>query len=139
MLFAQCVDLDVRLYYAVIQNVIYRCGMFHIPLLKVVTHYRYTVPNMCNNPSICPSSFPQFYNAAPFKWPSCDSRCKMLGKICRWMTFGTCMTACMREYTPALQPERATICIDVTVWAPLTVTCVSSGLNLLSNTPTMLN
>ena len=29
-----------------------------------------------------------------------------------------------------------TLCIDMTVWAPLTVTCVSFGLNLL-HTPTM--
>ena len=45
----------------------------------------------------------------------------------------------LREYTPALPPEGATLCIDVTVWAPLTVTCVSFGLNLSSSTPTMIN
>ena len=32
-----------------------------------------------------------------------------------------------------------TLCIDVTVWAPLTVTCVSFDLNLLSYTPTIIN
>ena len=31
------------------------------------------------------------------------------------------------------------LCIDVTVWAPLSVTCVSFDLNLLSYTPTMIN
>ena len=38
-------------------------GMFHRPLLKAATHHRYIVPNMYSNPSICPSSFPQVYNA----------------------------------------------------------------------------
>ena len=41
-------------------------GMFHRPLRKAVTHYWYIVPNICKNLSICPSSFPQAYNA--FKW-----------------------------------------------------------------------
>ena len=27
----------------------------------------------------------------------------------------------MRKYMPALPPERATLCIDVIIWAPLTV------------------
>ena len=27
-------------------------GMFHRPLLKVATHHRYSVPNICRNPSI---------------------------------------------------------------------------------------
>ena len=49
------------------------------------------------------------------------------------------MTVCMREYTPALTPERATLCINVTVWSPLTVTCVTFGLNLLSRFPKMIN
>ena len=43
-------------------------GMFHRPLLKAATHHRYTVPNNCSNPPICPSRFPQAYNATPFKW-----------------------------------------------------------------------
>ena len=42
--------------------------MFHRPLLKAATHHRYNVSNMCSNPSICPSSFLQAYNATPFKW-----------------------------------------------------------------------
>ena len=33
------------------------------------------------------------------------------------------MIVCMREYTPALLPDTGTLCIDVPVWAPLTVTC----------------
>ena len=43
-------------------------GMFDKPLPKATIHHLYTVPNMCSNPSICPSSFPQVYNATPFKW-----------------------------------------------------------------------
>ena len=70
-------------------------GMIHRPLLTAATHYRYTVPNMRSNPSICPSSFPQAYNATQFKWPNCDNKCKMLGSIYRRITFGTFMTVCM--------------------------------------------
>ena len=35
--------------------------------------------------------------------------------------------------------EWDTLCIDASVWASLTVTCVSFGLNLLSYTPTTIN
>ena len=38
--------------------------------------------------------------------PNCDNGCKLLGKIYHRMTFDTFMTICMREYTPALLPER---------------------------------
>ena len=65
---AQCFDLDVRLYYAADQDLVSGVGTFHIPLLKAATYHRYIMPNMCRNPSICPSSFPQVYNATPFKW-----------------------------------------------------------------------
>ena len=106
-------------------------GVFHRPLLKAATHHRYTVPNMCSNSSVCPSSFPQAYNVTQFKCPNCNNRCKMLGTIYRRMTFGTFMTDCMKEYTAALPPEGATLCIYVTVWVPLTVTCVSFGLNFI--------
>ena len=40
---------------------------------------------------------------------------KMLGTIYRRITFGSFMTVCMREYTPALPPEGSTLRIDVTV------------------------
>ena len=33
-------------------------------------------------------------------------------------------TCCIAAAMPALSPEGATLCTDVTVWAPLTVTCV---------------
>ena len=47
--------------------------------------------------------------------------------------------ACENTHLRCCQ-KRATLCIDVTVWAPLTVTlCVSFDLNLLSDTPTMIN
>ena len=57
-LFAQCIDLDVRLYYTAVQNLVYGCGNVPQTLLKAATHQRYIVPNMCSNPSICLSSFP---------------------------------------------------------------------------------
>ena len=60
---------------------------------------------------------------------NCDNGCKMLRTIYRRMTFGIFMTVCMREYTPALLSEWCILCIDVTVWAHLTLTCVSFGLN----------
>ena len=65
-----------------------------------------------------------FFQSLPQPLPNCDNGCKMLGTIYRRMTFGTFMTVCMREYTPALPPEEATLYIDVSVWAPLTVTRV---------------
>ena len=98
-------------------------GMFHRLLLKAATRCRYIVLNMCSNPSVCPSSFPQHWNTTSLKWPNCDNSCKMLGPIYCRMTFGTFMAVFMREYTHGLSPEEATLCIDVTVWTPLTVTC----------------
>ena len=55
--------------------------------------------------------------------PNSDNECKMLGTVCRRMTFDTFVTVCMQEYTPVLLSEGGTLCIDVTVWALLTVTC----------------
>ena len=71
--------------------------------------------------------------------PNCDSGYEILRPIYRRMIFGTFMTLCMREFTPALPPEGVTLCIDVTLWTPLSVTCVSFDLNVLSYTPTMIN
>ena len=44
------------------------------------------------HPSIWPSSFPQAYNATPFKWLNYDNRCKIHGSVYRRMTFGTLIT-----------------------------------------------
>ena len=41
--------------------------IFHRPLLKVATHYRHIMPNMCSNLSICPSSFPTSLQCDPFQ------------------------------------------------------------------------
>ena len=43
------------------------------------------------------------------------------GNLYHRMTFGTFMTVCMREYTPALplDGEGVTLLTDVTVWATL--------------------
>ena len=64
-----------------------------------------------------------FLQSLPRPLQNCDNVCKMLGTIYRRMTFSTFMTICMWEYTPVLPPDGATMCIDLTVWAPLTVTC----------------
>ena len=45
---------------------VWECSTDHC--WKAVTHHQYIVCNMCSNPSICPSSFLQAYNATPFKW-----------------------------------------------------------------------
>ena len=70
LLLAQCVDLDFCLYHVAIQNLV--CGRGNVlqttALLKAVTHHRYIVPNMCSNPSISPSSFPQAFYVILFKW-----------------------------------------------------------------------
>ena len=79
-----------------------------------------------------------FLQSLPQPLANCNNRCKMLGTICRRMTFGTFKTACMRDYTPLLPPEWALLSIDMTVWVPLTVTCVSFCLNL-SYTPITIN
>ena len=107
-------------------------GMFYRPMLKVATHQRYIVPNMCSNLSICPSSFLQAYNAILFKWPNCDNRCKMLGTIYRRMTLGAFMTVRMREYVPALLPEGYIVYWWDCLGMPYCDVCVSFGLNLSS-------
>ena len=73
-----------------------------------------------------------FLQSLPQPLQNCNNGCKMLWTIYRKMTI------CMREYTPVLLPEEATLCTDVTVWAPLTVMCVSVDLDLLSYTPTLI-
>ena len=66
--FGNCVYLDVPLYNAAVQNLVYGVGMFHRQLQKAATHNRYIVPNICNNLSLCTSNFPEIYNTTPFKW-----------------------------------------------------------------------
>ena len=48
-LLAQCVDPDVRLYYAAVQNLVYGCRNVPQKLLKSSTHHGYIVPNMWSN------------------------------------------------------------------------------------------
>ena len=93
------------------------------PLLA--THYRYIVPNICSNPSICPYSFLQAYNATPFKWLKCNNRRKMLWTIYCRMTFGTFMTICMWEYMPVLPPEGYTVYWCDCLGTPYSDMCVS--------------
>ena len=65
-----------------------------------------------------------FLQSLPQPLPNRDNGCKMLGTVYRRMTFGTFMTFSMREYTPALPLDVGTMTIDVTIWAPLSLTCV---------------
>ena len=51
--------------------------------------------------------------------PNCENRCKMLGTIYRRMTFGT-----LWPFACENTRRGSALCIDVTVWAPVTVTCV---------------
>ena len=67
--------------------------------------------------------------------PNCDNGCKRLGTIYSRMTFGTCMTVCMREYMPALLPERVH-CVLIWVFGYPLLWRVSLCLNL--STPTMI-
>ena len=55
--------------------------------------------------------------------PNIEDGCKMLGTFYLRMTFGTFLTACMREYTHTLPPGGA-LCINMTVWEHFTVTCL---------------
>ena len=48
-LLTQCVDLDVRLYYKAVQNLVNGCGNVPQTTTEAATLHRYTVPNMCSN------------------------------------------------------------------------------------------
>ena len=52
--------------------------MFHRSPRKAATHYQYIVPNICGNPSICPSAFPQTHNANPLKGLKLSNRSEHL-------------------------------------------------------------
>ena len=124
-LLAQCVNLDAYLYYAAVQNVIYGYGMFHRPLLKQ-WHHRYIVPNVCNDPSICPSSFPKAYNATTFKWLKLFNRntYSSAGLDCTlesmsqtpFTSLSTTVTACR------VKTEGTKTGLLSTIWSPMTMT-----------------
>ena len=73
LLFAQCVELDVHLYYAAIQNLVCRCGNdpqttaegSDTPLIHSDQHM--------HQPSMCPSSFLQTYNSTLFQIAAWDN------------------------------------------------------------------
>ena len=112
----QCIN--VHLYYAAFQNLVCRCG----PLLKAATHHQYIVPNMCSNPSICPSSLPLAYNATLFKWLKMFNRSmySLAGHGCtlEWMlqtlftSQSTTVTACR------VKTEDAKTSLLITIWLP---------------------
>ena len=124
LLLAQCVDLDVRLYYAAVQYLVNRCGN----VLKTSVEGSDTPPIHCAqhvqhyvNIFI---QLPPGLQCDPVQMAELGQQLQLLGTIYPRMTFGTFMTVCMREYTSALPPQEATLCIDVTVWTPLTSKCV---------------
>ena len=123
-LLALCVDLDVRLYYSVVQNMVYGYG-----------NVLQSTAESSDTPSIhCDQHFQQSVDMSillpgglqcdPVQMTYNDNRFKTLGTMYHRMTFDTFVAVCMREYTPALLPERTTLFINVIVWAPLIVTCV---------------
>ena len=65
-----------------------------------------------------------------------NNHCRIATKRAKCLgPFATFITVCMREYTP----EWDILCIDVTVWASLTVTRVLLGLNMIPYTPKIKN
>ena len=101
-----------------------------------VTHHQYLVPNMCNNPSICPSSFLQAYTVTSFKWLKLFNRStySMVGHGCplEWMlqtlfTYErTTITACRAKTGGAKTDLLSANC------SPLTVTNESLTLQPLT-------
>ena len=67
-LLAQSVDLDVRLYYAAVQNLVYGCGNVPQTTAKSSENTTYTPKQHVQQSVICPSSFPQACNSTPFEW-----------------------------------------------------------------------
>ena len=78
-----------------------------------------------------------FLQSLPQLLPNCDNECKMLGAIYRRMAFGTFDSLHARIH--ACVAARGGYTVYWCDWAPLTVICVSFGLNLLSYIPTMIN
>ena len=67
LLLAQCINLDVHLYYLAVQNLVY--GRGNVP--QTTAEKSDTPPTHCAQhvqQSINMSIFPQAYNATPFKW-----------------------------------------------------------------------
>ena len=71
--------------------------------------------------------------------PNCDNGWKMLKKNLSQDDIRYLYDRLDARIHACVAAIGGTLCIDVTVWAPLTVTCVSFGLNLLSYTSTMIN
>ena len=109
ILLAKCVDLNVRLYYSAVQNLVYGRGN----VLQTTAERSDTPPIHCAQgvqQSVDMSiQLPAGVQWNPLKWPNCDNGCKMLGAISRRMAFGTSITGCYSEYKPALPPEGSTL------------------------------
>ena len=79
-LLVQCLDLDLRLYYAAVHNLVYACGI--VP--QTTAERRDTPPIHCAQEVHQSADMSiQAYSATPFKWPNCDNRCKMFVAIYR--------------------------------------------------------
>ena len=123
-LLAQCVDLDVHLYYMAVQNLVYRCGNVpqvttessDTPQIHCVQHVQQPLSKSIQLPAglkCIPIQMAKLRQQVQDAWDSLSQ-----DDIEH-------LYDCMRElFMPALQPGGATLCFDVTVWALLTVTCV---------------
>ena len=81
-LLAQCVDLDVNLYYAAVQNMVYAFG--NIPHTTAESNYTSPIhcANICSNPPIYTSIFPQDYNTIPYNGALLSSVMRV-GSVCK--------------------------------------------------------
>ena len=132
-LLAQCVDLVVRLYYAAVHNLVIRvweCSKEHS------WKQQHPTDTLC----LTCAAFCRYVHPA-------SRRSTMLPRSNDWIATTDTRSIAGWKSEPlwpfawenTLPQEEATLYVDETVWAPLTVTCVSFGLNLLSYTPAIIN
>ena len=107
-------DVHIRLLRWNVLFVVYNCPVQHDPQ---ISRHLSTYGTWWNCNRLIRQSLPQ-------PLPNCDNGWKMLGTIYRRMTFDIFMNVFMRNCTPILPAEGATLFIGVTVLAFLTVTCV---------------
>ena len=125
-LLAQCVDLDMRLYYAAVQNLVYGCG--NVP--QTTAESSDTSPIHCSQ-HVQQSVYMSIQLPAGLQ---CD-----LVEITELReqtqdAWDNLSQDDIRHFYDRLHARihacfaagGGTLCIDVTVWAPLTVTCVMS-------------
>ena len=137
-LLVKCVNLDVHLFYVAVQNLFYGCGNVpyttaessDMPPLHCAQHVQQSIDMSIQLPEglLCdPIQMAELQKQVQDAWHS-------LLQDDIWHVY-----ECLHVRIHACVATRATLWIDVTVWAPLTVTCVLFGLNLSSYTLTKIN